>query len=211
MTKKILYTRVSSIEQKTDRQRLNQNKFDVILEDKCSGSIPLFEREQGKELLKLIDNNVNLELSVWSIDRLGRDTRDILNSIHHFTEHGICINFLSQGLKTLDGEGKENPISKMIISILGIISEMERKQIKERTREGIELAKLKGVYKGRNRGTKENNLKFLNKPKVQKAIIYLEKGLKGTEVSKIVGLHINTITKIKRINNLLNKENETSA
>jgi DNA invertase Pin-like site-specific DNA recombinase len=41
---------------------------------------------------------------------------------------------------------KENPISKMIISILGIVAEMERKQIKERQREGIELAKLRGVY-----------------------------------------------------------------
>ena len=44
---------------------------------------------------------------------------------------------------------KENPISKMIISILGIVAEMDLKQIKERQKEGIELAKLLGVYKGR--------------------------------------------------------------
>jgi DNA invertase Pin-like site-specific DNA recombinase len=48
----------------------------------------------------------------------------------------------------LDENGKENPISKMMISILGIVGEMERTQSKERQLEGIKIAKLKGVYKG---------------------------------------------------------------
>lgn len=56
--------------------------------------------------------------------------------------------------------------SKMVYSILGIVAEMERKQIKERQREGIELAKLRGVYKGRTNGSKEDIRAFLNKPKV---------------------------------------------
>ena len=45
----------------------------------------------------------------------------------------------------------------MIISILGIVAEMERKQSKERQREGIEIAKLRGVYKGRANGSKEDS------------------------------------------------------
>ena len=71
------------------------------------------------------------------------------------SERGIRIHFIQQGLISLDDEGKENPISKMIISILGIVAEMERKQIKERQKEGIELAKLRGVYKGRVHGSKD--------------------------------------------------------
>lgn len=194
---KVLYTRVSTIEQKTDRQRINEKDFELVIEDKCSGGIPLFEREGGKELLKLIENGVEVSLSVWSIDRMGRDLRDIINSIHFFTEKKISIQFISQGLRTLDDNGKENPISKMMISILGVVGEMERTQIKERQMEGIRIGKMKGIYKGRKEGTQEDRLTFLNKHK--KVVELLKKGYKGTEISKIVNVHLNTITKVKKL------------
>ena len=200
MNKKVLYTRVSTLDQKTDRQRVNESDFNVVIEDKCSGSIPLFEREGGKEILKLMENGVKVSLSVWSIDRMGRDMRDIINSIHYFTENGVPITFISQSLTTIDEQGKENSITKMIISILGIVGEMEKNQIRERQLEGIKIAKLKGVYKGRMQGTKEDPLKFLSKPKNKKVLELLNKGYKGTEISKIVGIHINTITKVKKLN-----------
>ena len=95
-------------------------------------------------------------------------------------------------------DGKENPISKMIISILGIVGEMERCQSKERQFEGIRIAKLKGTYKGRVEGSKEDILTFLSKEKNKKALDYLKKGYKAVEISKLTGLHINTITKIKK-------------
>ncbi len=196
---KILYVRVSTLEQKTDRQRVNEKDFDLVIEDKCSGAISFFEREGGKEIKKLIDEGVLTSLSVWQIDRLGRDLRDIMNTIHYFNEKSICINFVSQGLTTLDNEGKENAISKMIISILGIVGEMERNQIKERQMEGIRIAKLKGSYTGRKKGSKEDVLSFLSKDKNKKAVEYLNKGFKGIEVSKLTGLNINTITKIKKV------------
>jgi DNA invertase Pin-like site-specific DNA recombinase len=110
-----------------------------------------------------LDKKIITSLSVWTIDRLGRDLIDILNSIQYLSERGIRIHFIQQGLISLDEEGKENPISKMIISILGIVAEMERKQIKERQKEGIELAKLRGVYKGRVNGSKEDLRTFLSK------------------------------------------------
>ena len=196
---KVYYVRVSSIDQKTDRQRINEKEFDLIVEDKCSGSIPFFEREGGKKIKQLLDKKIITSLSVWTIDRLGRDLLDILNSIQYLSEQGIRIHFIQQGLISLDDEGKENPISKMIISILGIVAEMERKQIRERQREGIELAKLRGVYKGRIKGSKEDIRKFLSKPKVAKSIDYLKKGYRASEISKIVGIHVNTITKIKKL------------
>ena len=196
---KVLYCRVSSIEQKTDRQKVNEKDFDFVIEDKCSGSIPFFDRPGGKEVLKLIENEILTSLSVWQIDRLGRDLRDIMNTIHYFNQKLIPINFVSQGLKTLDENNMENPISKMMISVLGIVGEMERTQIRERQREGIRIAKLKGVYLGRKEGSKEDNLKFLSKPKNRKALDYLKKGYKAIEVSKLIELHINTITKIKKV------------
>lgn len=96
-------------------------------------------------------------------------------------------------------KGKENPIAKMIISILGVVGEMEKTQIKERQIEGIRIAKLKGVYKGRVEGSKEDIVKFLGKEQNQKALKYLKKGYKAVDILKITGVHINTITKIKKI------------
>ncbi len=187
------------MDQKTDRQRVNEKDFDLVVEDKCSGSIPFFEREGGKKIKQLLEKKMLTSLSVYTIDRLGRDLLDILNTIQKLSESGIRIHFIQQGLVSLDEEGKENPISKMIISILGIVAEMERKQIRERQREGIELAKIRGVYKGRANGSKEDVRSFLNKPKVVKTIEYLKKGYKASEISRIVGIHVNTITKVKKM------------
>jgi len=194
----VFYIRVSSVFQNTDRQRINENDFDLVIEDKVSGGVSFFDREGGKEIKKLIDNNLIKSLSVLSIDRLGRDVRDILNTIHYFNNKGICINFISQGLSTLDKEGNENVNAKLVISILGMVSELEKTLIRERQMEGIRIAKLKGKYKGRKTNSNEDVLQFLSKPKNKKAVEYLKKGYKGVEVAKITGLNVNTISKIRK-------------
>ena len=88
----------------------------------------------------------------------------------------------------------------MIISILGVVAEMERNLIKERQREGIAIAKARGIYEGRKKGSCLSNLDFLNKPINKKAVDLLEKGYKLSEVAKITELHPNTLTKINKIN-----------
>ena len=195
---KVLYCRVSTLEQKTDRQRITETEFDLVIEDKCSGAIPFFERPGGIEIKKLIDEGILKTLSVLQIDRLGRDLRDIINTIHYFNEKRVPIVFISQGLTTLTN-GKENPISKMMISILGVVGEMERCQIKERQNEGIRIAKMKGIYLGRKTGSRETTLSFLSKESNKKALDYLRKGYKVTEVAKLTELHINTVSKIKKL------------
>jgi hypothetical protein len=196
---KVLYCRVSSIDQKTDRQRVNESDYKLVVEDKCSGAIPFFERPGGVEIKKFVDEGILTSLAVWQIDRLGRNLRDIINTIHYFAEKKINITFVSQGLTTLDHSGKENAISKLIISILGIVGEMERVQSKERQVEGIRIAKLKGTYTGRRTGSKESLVTFLSKDKNKKAYDYLRKGYKVGEVAKITDLHINTVSKIKKL------------
>ena len=198
----ILYTRTSTLEQNSERQEIGKLKYDLHLDDKCSGTIPFFERPQGSKIFELLQKGNVTKLTVHSIDRLGRDLLDILNTINKFNENNVCIYFRQQGIRTLDDNGKENNISKLIISILGIVAEIERKQIRERQLEGISIAKAKGVYKGRNKGTKESLNKFLSKPKNIKAIDYLKKGYKKSEVAKIVGLHPSTVSKIKMLNEM---------
>lgn len=197
---KVLYARTSTIEQKTDRQRVDEKDYALVIEDKCSGAIPFFDREGGKEIKELADKGILKSFAVWSIDRLGRDLRNIVNTIHYFNQKKICINFISQGLSTLDHNGEENHIGKMVISILGVVSEMHRNQIKEAQMQGIRIAKLKGnVYLGRANGSKEDTLSFLSKEKNKKALEYLKKGYKCIEAAKLAGIHLNTITKIRKL------------
>ncbi len=201
---KVLYCRVSTLDQKTDRQRVNEKDFKLVVEDKCSGAIPFFERPGGVEIKKLVDEGILTTLNVWTIDRLGRDLRNIMNTIYYFNQKKISIHFISQGLTTLDESGKENPISNLIISILGTVSQMERLQSKERQIEGIRIAKLKNVYLGRKVGSNETTLAFLSKESNKKALDYLKKGYKVVEVSKLTDLHINTVSKIKKLGLNLN-------
>jgi DNA invertase Pin-like site-specific DNA recombinase len=195
----ILYVRVSTLEQRTDRQRVNEKDYDKVIEDKCSGTIPMFERQGGIELLNLIEKGIVKSISVWQIDRCGRDLRDIINFLHFTTEKKIPVHFVSQGLSTLDENGVENPIAKMVISLLSIVAEMEKKLILERQKEGIELAKLQKRFLGRKKNTKDDPIKFLSKPKNKKAMELVKKGYKNIEVARITGLNINTITKVKKV------------
>jgi len=197
---KILYVRVSSLDQNTERQKINAKEFQMVIEDRCSGAIKFEDREGGKKVINFLNKNLISSLHVHSIDRLGRNLQDLLNTIEKFNEMKIPIFFINQGLRTLDENGKENTVSKMMISILGVVSEMERTQIRERQAEGIILARARGLYLGRRPGSKEDNLEFLSKSKNAKALEYLKKGnYTNSEIAKITGLHLNTITKIKKI------------
>lgn len=200
----VLYIRTSTLEQNSERQSINARDYDLLIEDKCSGAIPFFERDGGKKIKSLLDKSALLQLSVHQIDRLGRNLMDILKTIQAFTAKKVNIHFVKQGLRTLNDDGSENDISKMVISILGVVAEMERKMIRERQLEGIAIAKAKGVYKGRVKGTKENILNFLDKEKNKKALDLLNKGYKNIEVAKIIGIHPNTVVKIKKLNKKIN-------
>jgi len=142
------------------------------------------------------------ELGVWQIDRLGRDVRDILNTIYYFSQKGICIYFISQGLRTLDENGKENPITSMVIGMIGTIASLTKRNIYDSQLQGIAIAKAKkNVYLWRKKGSQEDIVKFLSKPKNKKAMEYLKKGFKKSETAKLSGLNVNTISKISKFIN----------
>ena len=96
-----LYCRVSTLDQKTDRQKINEDQYSIVIEDKCSGAIAFFKRQGGEQIKKLIEQQAVNSVAVWSIDRLGRDLRDILDTIHYCNERNVTVHFISQGLKIL--------------------------------------------------------------------------------------------------------------
>ena len=183
MRKKVIrYNRISSVQQNLERQQQNNQNYDMVFEDRCSGTIPLFERPFGKEIKSVIESGEVELISVHSIDRLARNLRDLLELIDFFHSYNVCVSIENLGLKTLI-DGKMNYTIKMLISVMGGFAEIENEIRKERQVEGIQLAKMKGVYKSRKQRGKEPIMKFLSKH--EKSLQLLQKGYKATEVSKI--------------------------
>ncbi len=188
---KARYIRISTPDQKLERQLIKQHPDEKLYIDICSGSIPFDERPKGKELL---DTTGLTYVSVHAIDRLGRNLLDILTTLKHFDDNHIVLKVDNLGIESLIDK-KPNPAFKLIISVLANIAEMERNTMLERQREGIELAKVKGVYKGRVRGSKESKDEVLAKyPKVIKR---LKEGQSLRNTAKLCDVSLGTVQKVK--------------
>lgn len=142
---RIGYIRVSTVDQNTDRQ-LSDMELDRIFEDKASGKNAT-DRPALQELLRFLREGDTLY--VHSIDRLARNLDDLLHLVQDLTSRGVTVQFIKEAL-TFSGDN-DNPMSKLMLSVMGAISEFERTLIRERQREGIAKAKKKGKYKGRAR------------------------------------------------------------
>lgn len=135
------YVRVSSLLQNTARQ-LDGVPLDKVFEDRASGKDT--QRPQLDACLAhLREGDV---LHVHSMDRLARNVDDLRRMVKELTGRGVVVRFHKEGL-TFTGE--DSPMSNLLLSMLGAVAEFERSLILERQREGIAVAKTKGVYKGR--------------------------------------------------------------
>lgn len=139
---KFLYCRVSSIYQNTDRQTLNESDFDRTYIDKCSG-----KDTKRPQLQAMLDNlRPGDEITCHSLDRLARNTLDLLGLVKKIIDNDCTIVFIKENLRF--EPGKNNPMSTLLLQILGSIAEFERSLIKTRQMEGIALAKEKNKFKG---------------------------------------------------------------
>ena len=136
------YARVSSQSQSTDVQTkiLQDVGCTIARTEKLSGS----SRNGRDELANIMDFLQSGDvLVVCKLDRLGRNTRDVLNLVHKIDQKGASLQVLESAIDTAGAMGK------MVLTVLGMVSEMELSFIKQRQAEGIAEAKARGVYKGR--------------------------------------------------------------
>jgi DNA invertase Pin-like site-specific DNA recombinase len=136
------YARVSTTDQDTTTQvdRLKAAGCQVIRKVKVSGK----SREGQSELETVLEFiRPGDALVVTKLDRLGRSTRDVLNLVHELDQRGASLKVLEPAVST------DGPMGKMVLTVLGMVAEMELGFIKERQRVGIEAAKSKGIYTGR--------------------------------------------------------------
>lgn len=151
---RIGYVRVSSYDQNEERQLELMGDLDRIFTDKASGKNT--ERPRLQELLSYAREGDTIV--VHSMDRLARNLDDLRQLVNAQTKRGICVRFIKENL-TFTGE--DSPMSNLMLSVLGAVAQFERDLIKERQREGIILAKKRGVYKGRKKSLSPEKIKEL--------------------------------------------------
>ena len=133
------YIRVSTQEQNTARQDLLLHGAKKIFTDKMSGKNTA--RPELKKLMEYVREGDNVV--VESISRFARNTRDLLSLVDELREKGVGFISLKESIDTTTPQGQ------FMLTVFAAMAELERESILQRQKEGIEIAKAEGKYKGR--------------------------------------------------------------
>jgi len=173
------YARVSTSQQSLTLQIKALKESGVkarrIFTDKSSGKN--MDDRNGLQLLQMKVEEGDVVL-VKKLDRLGRDTFDMIRLIKEFDDAGVAVRFLDDGVST------EGDMGKMVITILVAVAEAERKRILERTNEGRLDAIKKGIRMGRKPSVDRLEVKSLR-----------EKGFGATAIARKMGIGRSTVYK----------------
>ena len=143
------YARVSSKDQNLDRQLERAREIgitsDYIYIDKASGKN--MERQGLKDLLETVQKNDTIHLI--ELSRLSRNYKELQQTLMQLKLKGVKVIADDLPLMTTDDKSLNAAMTDMFIALLGWVADNERKKTLERQRQGIEQAKKKGAYKGR--------------------------------------------------------------
>jgi DNA invertase Pin-like site-specific DNA recombinase len=177
---RIGYARVSTLDQDNGNQvaRLQKAKCKVIRTEKASG-----KSRAGRDELASIMEFIRAgdELVVVKLDRLGRSTRDVLNLVHELEGKGAALTVLEPAFSTKDATGS------ILVTVLGMVAEMERRFIRERQSVGIEAAKRRGVYRGRKKSVDDAAIRELARQGKGPSIIAAELRVSRMTVYRALG------------------------
>jgi DNA invertase Pin-like site-specific DNA recombinase len=188
---RIGYIRVSTFDQNPDRQ-LEKIDLDRTFIDKASGKD--VKRPQLEALMDFVREGDTVV--VHSMDRLARNLDDLRRIVHILTERGVCIEFQKENLVFT---GEDSPMAKLMLSVMGAFAEFERALLRERQREGIALAKLRGVYRGRKRS--------LSDEEISQAALRVNSGEKKAQVARDFGISRETLYKYLKMDRV--RESDT--
>ena len=174
----IAYLRVSTTEQNTERQLADTGvNFTKEFIDRCSGgTINRPALEELKEYVREGDT-----VHVHSIDRLARNLVDLKTLVSECNSKGVCVKFHREGLSFI--AGGSDPMSELMLSMLGAVAQFELSMIQERRQEGIEKAKAAGKYRGRP----------ANKSNHQRIQSLRSQGMSLRKIASEVGVSLSTV------------------
>ncbi len=137
----IAYIRVSTLEQNEARQKEALAKYDIdkTFEEKISGKNT--DRPQLKAMLDYVREGDTVY--VHDLSRLARSTKDLLEIVEILDNKKVTLKSNKENIDTSSATGQ------LLLTVIGAIAQFERQNLLERQREGIEIAKRNGVYKGR--------------------------------------------------------------
>ncbi|WP_407940944.1 recombinase family protein [Ollibium composti] len=200
MSKTVLYARVSTADQTLEHQRKQAEaagfKIDQVVADHgVSGvSTKLAERSEGKRLFDILRPGDTLVVR-W-VDRLGRDYRDVSDSIRHFMRDGVVIKTVINGM-VFDG-ATTDPIQQAVrdalIAFMAATAEAQAVATKEAQKAGIELAKVhpkKGAPAYRGRKPSYDREVF------EKVTAMLDMDAGASAIAKETGLTRQTVLRIR--------------
>ncbi len=204
-TKACLFIRVSTAQQDYDRQisdltvYCKQKGYMItkVIATKITGTKTLADRQDLQELLASANQNEFQKVIVTEISRIGRNARDIRNTIDQLHRKKIAVVFKNiGGLESIDENGNESFVTNIIIAIYSELAQEEKRILSERIKSGLAEARRKGKRMGRPEGVED--ISDLKK-KYPKLIADLKKGSSLTECCKLHGVSRNTVIKVKRI------------
>lgn len=181
------YIRVSSADQNPARQ-LENAKLHKTFVDYASAKDS--NRQQLKEMMAYVREGDRVV--VHSLDRLARNIKDLHNIIETLNQKGVAIQFIQENLTFVPNVS--NPMSMLLLNVIGAVAEFERSIIKERQREGIAVAKAKGVYK--------RNKRKITNDTFQNALEKFNNKISVIALAKYLGVTRNTVYSYLRENNL---------
>jgi DNA invertase Pin-like site-specific DNA recombinase len=197
--RKATYIRVSTEGQNTGRQEeIIQGKAYI---EKISGRIPFKERKQGSKLLADAKNKVINYIIVEDINRLGRDTFDVLETINTLIKQDCTIEIVRHNLISKT-KGKDNFFFTLMTGIMASLAEMDYMSNREAQRQGIAVAKAKGIYLQHAGKGKMSDEKY----RVQHSDIIelLNDGKSIRNISKLVKKSVSTVQRVKSFIELKN-------
>ena len=172
----VAYKRVSTADQNTARQ-LEGKTFDKVFEDKVSGKDT--NRPQLQAMLEYVrDGDV---VHIHSLDRLGRNTADLLQLVEQLKAKGVTIHFHKEGM--IFSTDTSNPMHQLMFTMLSGFAQFERELIKERQREGIAIARAENKYEGRK--------KTIDDEEIRTAMA--QDGASYRKVAKALGVGVSTV------------------
>ena len=207
MEKVVILGRVSTDRQDYQRQIVelqeycNKVGWEVVkvFANKVSGAKSIEERTELQDMIEFIRENEVSRVVCLEVSRLGRNTLESLKVIQILNENRVSLFIKNYNLETLDSNGKPNPITSLITTILLEIASMERQTIRERMQSGqkqyIERCRKNGIKMGRTEGYRKSDDNY--KEEYSKEITLLRKGISLRNVHSITGTSINTLRKIK--------------
>lgn len=142
MTATVGYRRVSTTDQRLDRQDLGD--CDKVFEDKTSGK----DRDRPGLAACLAYVREGDTLRCHSADRLARSLGDLIATVDGLTARGVRVEFVKEGL-AFDASADADPYARCLFQVMGAFAELERDMIRARQAEGIALARQRGAYRGR--------------------------------------------------------------